>query len=99
MSDITIDTFVTKLINERGYSDAPETIKDELHKDLKTRLDEFIVTKTVAEFSEKELDEFEKLLEDNKSSEELKEFAMKHITDYQTFITSTLLTFQDAYLS
>lgn len=99
MKKVTIDSFVNKLIDQRGYAEATQDIKDELHRDLKTKLDEFIVTRTVAEFSEKEFDEFEKLLDENKSREELTQFAMKHIPDYQTFITSTLLQFQNAFLS
>jgi ribosomal protein S24E len=98
MKKVTIDSFLNKLIAQRGYSEATQDIKDELHKDLKTKLDEFIVTRTVAEFSEKDFDTFDKLLDENKSPEELTQFAKEHILDYQTFITSTLLQFQDAFL-
>lgn len=99
MKKVTIDSFLDKLIAESGYREATQDIKDELRKDLKLKLDEFIVTRTVAEFSEKDLDAFEKLLEKNGSPEELKQFSMEHIPDYQSFITSTLLTFRQAYLS
>ncbi len=99
MSKKSLDTFIDNLIDQRGYSDAPQEIKEKLHTDLKVRLDEFVMTRTVSEFSSEEVKEFEKLLDENKPTEELKQFAKDHIADYTTFMTSTLLTFQDAYLT
>jgi hypothetical protein len=99
MKKVTIDSFLDKLIDQRGYAEATQDVKDLMHKDLKTKLDEFIVTRTVAEFSDNDLDEFEKLLDENKSTEELTQFATNHIPDYQSFITSTLVQFQDAFLA
>ena len=94
-----LDKFIYKLIDERGYKDAPQEIKDEMHKGLKEKLDEFIMTRVVATFTDEEVKEFEKLLDEDKSPEELKQFTIQHIADYDTFMTSTLLLFRDAYLS
>jgi hypothetical protein len=94
-----LDSFINNLIDQRGYRDAPHAIKDQLHKDLKGRLDQFILTRMIAAFSSDEVDTYEKLLDEGSSQEALKQFAKEHIPDYQTFMTSTLLLFQDAYYS
>lgn len=100
MSDqVTIDTFIETLIEQRGYADAPEETLAELRKDIRSRLDEFLVTRIVSQLSNDEVALFEKLIDEGKSSEQLRAFASEHIADYQTFITGTLLTFQDAYLT
>src|SRR5579863_5815635 len=99
MQKSILDNFIYKLIDERGYKDALPEIKDEMHKGLKEKLDEFIMTRVVATFSDNDVREFEKLLDEEKSPEELKQFSMQHIPDYDNFMTSTLLLFQDAYLS
>jgi uncharacterized protein DUF5663 len=94
-----IDTYITNLINKRGYEDAPDAVKKQISDDLKTKLDEFIIRKILTQFSDAETAEFEKLLDEGKSIEELRGYASDHIPDYQTFMTSTLLLFQEAYLS
>lgn len=99
MAKNNIDTFIDNLIDQRGYEEAPQGIKEKLHENLKTQLDEFVMTRTVSEFSNEEVKEFEKLLDEDKSPDELKQFAVEHIPNYQTFMTSTLLLFQDAYLT
>jgi uncharacterized protein DUF5663 len=98
MAKNNLDTFITNLIDQRGYEEAPQEIKEQLSKDLKARLDKFVVSRTVAEFADKEVDEFEKMLDEDKPTEELTQFAKSHIPDYQTFMTTTLLLFRDAYL-
>jgi len=100
MSKSAIDTFLEDLLDQQGYEDAPEKIRKELREDLQARLDEFIMTKTISAFSLQELEEFEKLLDaEDTKPEELKQFAMEHIPDYDTFMTATLLMFRDAYLT
>jgi hypothetical protein len=99
MAKSQIDTFIDNLIDRRGYDEAPQEIKEQLHEDLKRKLDEYVMTKTIAEFSPAEVAEFEKLLDEDKPAEDLKKFAVQHIPDYQTFMTSTLVAFQEAYLS
>ena len=99
MKKTNLDSFIDKLIDERGYADAPQEIKDQLHQDIKSRLDTFVVSTMIARFSPEEVTEYEKMLDEEKSTDELKKFAMDHIPDYQTFMTSTLLTFSNAYLS
>lgn len=94
-----IDTFLTTLIDQRGYANETPEIKNAIHKDLKQRLDTFLITNIVSSLSEEDLASFEKLLETEAPVDQLKQFAADHIPDYTTFLTSALLTFQDAYLS
>lgn len=94
-----IDTYVTTLIDQKGYANETPEIKDAIHKDLKQRLDTFLVTCIVSSLSKEDLASFEKLLETDAAPNQIRQFAADHITDYTTFLTSSLLTFQDAYLS
>src|SRR5476651_242726 len=99
MSQNYLNRFMGDLLDRSGYEKAPREVKDQLQKDLKERLDRFVLTRIISQFSKEELEEYETLLDENKSTEELTEFAKNHISDYKTFMTSTILLFQDAYLS
>lgn len=94
-----LDTFITNLIDKRGYQESSAAIREKIHQQLKQQLDEFIMTRIVAEFSEEELQTFEKMLEEKKSPQELWQFASDHIPNFSNFLTGTLLTFEDTYLS
>jgi|SRR6185369_1686810 len=98
-NNTTVDTFINTLIDQRGYQDAAPEIREEIYKDLKLRIDEFIMTRTVAQFTDEELTAYETLLDEGKSPEELRQFAVDHIPDYSDFLTGTMLSFQDSYLS
>lgn len=94
-----VETFITELIEKKGFSNLTQEQHGEIALDIQKRLDEFIMTRTLAQFSEEEIAEFNQLLSGKKSRAELQQFAMGHITDYQTFMTNTLLAFQESYLS
>jgi len=95
----SLDSYVNELLEAKGYGDSPAEIKEALQKDLTTRVDGFIMARTIAEFSDEELSEFEKMLDDKKPKAHLQKFAMDHIPDFQTFLTATLIEFQDIYLT
>jgi Arc/MetJ-type ribon-helix-helix transcriptional regulator len=97
--DTGLFSFIDILIDQRGYADASDDVREQLRSDLKQRLDEFVMTKTVSAFSKEELQEFERLFEENKPISELTEFVVEHIPDYHSFMTGTLVSFRDAYLS
>ena len=92
------DAFINKLIDERGFPDLTPEVKEELKKDLVTRLDSFIAAKVIAALSDADVLVFEQMLKDNKPSAELQQFSIDHIANFTDFLTNTLLEFRGVYL-
>lgn len=94
--------FVDDLINQKftGHEEevTPE-VRDELRMDLMTSLDEFIMSKMIAEFSEEDLATFENMMKEGKTREELQQFASSRIPDFTDFATDVFLEFRDVYLN
>lgn len=99
MQQNTLEPFINDLLEQKGYADAVPEVKEALQKDLLSRIDEFIMARTIAEFSDEELKEFEKMLDEKKPQAELQKFAIEHIPDYTTFLASSLIEFQDIFLA
>jgi hypothetical protein len=93
-----LDQYIDNLIDQKGYPDLTPEVREELRSDLRMRLNDFIMARIIAAFSEEDLDTFEQMLNENKSQEELQQFAVDHIQDFTTFLTDILLEFQGVYL-
>jgi hypothetical protein len=99
MQPSSLDPFINDLLEEKGYADAQSDVKESLQADLRKRVNEFIMARTITQLSEEDLTTFEKMLDEKKSSAELQQFAVDHIPDYTTFLASTLVEFQDVFLA
>ena len=99
MQKHTLDPFVNDLLAAKGYGDVLPEVKEALVKDLRLRVDDFIMARTIAEFTDEELKQFEKMLDEKKPRAQLQQFAIDHIPDYTTFLASTLIEFQDVFLA
>jgi hypothetical protein len=75
----------------------PET-KEELKRDVYRRLDEFIMGRIIEAFSDTDVLEFERLLQQGRSQEELWGFARSHIPNFDAINIQALTDFRDAYL-
>lgn len=94
-----LEIFLNNLIAMKGIADVDEEARAAIRKDLQERLDEFIMARTIAELSDADVATVDIMLEEGKSIAEVRAFAQEHIADYTNFLTSTLLEFQDVYLS
>ena len=96
------DQYLQGLIDEKfvqkGHELDPDVV-DELKKDIIRQLDEFIMSRIITTLSDDDVLEFEKMLQEGKSQEELQKFATEHIEDFTTFLTNVLLEFQQVYLA
>ncbi len=91
--------FITNLIEKKNLPNITPEIREEMSHDITQRLDEFIMTRTLARFSEEQLAAFKQMLSEKKTKAELQQFAMHSIADYASFLDETLMSFQEAYLS
>jgi hypothetical protein len=73
-------------------------LKEEFKKEALERLNTFIIECTLDEFSDEDLETFNKMVEDKKTPEELNTFTQAHIEDYPEFMTEVLQEFQEMYL-
>lgn len=93
-----IEGYLDGLIDQKNYPDLTPEIREELKNDLRMRLNDFIMARIVAQFSDEDLTAFEELLKAQKPQEELQQFAVDHIPDFTTFLTDVLIEFQGVYL-
>ena len=91
--------FINDLLKSKGYTDEQNEKKELMRQDLTKKLDDFIMVRTITEFSKEDLTKFQNLLDEKKPKAELQQFAIDHIPDYTTFLTSLLIEFQEVYLS
>src|SRR5258708_38368479 len=73
------DRFVEELIDASNYTDLLPAVREEMKKDLFSRLDDFILARMVAAYSEEDLKKFEHLLDTEASDEEIQAFGPAHI--------------------
>ncbi len=93
-----LEQFIDSLIEERGFPQLTEDVRDVIKKDISNKLDDFIGSRVIAKLSDEDLLTFEKLLKEKKSQEEIQKFVSTHIPEFVDFLTDTLLEFRSVYL-
>ena len=99
MSRNHLHTFIDGLIDEKGFKNLTHEMRKEMAQDIKKRFDEFVIVRSLAQFSEEEIAQFKQMLDEKKTSTELQQFITEHISDYETFLSDTIIKFREAYLS
>lgn len=94
----SIEAFVDKLIEEKGFVDLLPEVRDQLKKDILQRLDDFITARIIAALSDQDIVIFENMLKEGKPQEEIQQFTSTHIADFADFLTNVLLEFRGVYL-
>lgn len=93
-----LDAFADSLIKEKGFPDITPEVREELKKDLLTRLDDFLTARIVAGLSDEDVMTFDKMLQENKGEEEMQQFVSSHIPNFTDFVTQAMLEFRGVYL-
>lgn len=95
-----VQSFIKDLIDKRFDGQKLSTEEeDKLQKLLFDQLGIFILESVYEKLPKEKQEEFKKLLEEKKSQEELREYAAKHIKQYDEFLLDVMLDFEDAYLA
>jgi hypothetical protein len=92
-----LDTFVTRLLEEKNLPAMDEEIFLQLKSDLKTRVEDRINTAILAQLKEEHLADFEALLT-QADTETLQAFCKQSIPHFDEFIANEMLTFRKTYL-
>jgi hypothetical protein len=93
-----LDSFVSKLLEEKGLADVDKAVYKELHSDLMSRLEDIINATIVEKLPPSKLEEFEKLLDNGANSNQFQEFIKKHIPNIDAVLGTALITFRERYL-
>ena len=96
--EYTIDTFVTKLLQEKGITGLPEEVMDQMRNDLAQRAQRLIDAEILAHLPENQLETFEQLL-DSGSEESLQLFCRQQIPNMDEVVAQALVTLQKTYLT
>jgi translation initiation factor 2 beta subunit (eIF-2beta)/eIF-5 len=94
----TYTGFIDELIKKRNFQDFTPEVREELKKDVMERLDSYLLDRMIDTFSQIDAEKFILLLKEKKSADNIENFAKEHISDYKTFITSTLADFSTNYI-
>ena len=94
----SLPEFIDKLIEEKGFPDITQEVRDELKKDLLVRVDDFITARIIAALSDEDVKKFEEMLQQGKDQGEIQTFVSQQIPDFTNFLARTLLEFKGVYL-
>lgn len=95
----SLEEFVTSLIQEKNFpQDLNQEVKDQIKKDLMTRLNDFLNAKLIASLPEKDIPEFEKILDEKPDLEKIQKFFSEKIPNFSSFLTQIFLEFRKTYL-
>lgn len=94
----TIDQFVDRLVEEKGFANVEADVLEQIKKDLKDRIEDRINASILEHLPPARLEEFEKLL-DESSQEEVQAFCEKHVPDLPAIVANALIGFRQLYLN
>jgi len=92
-----IQQYLYAIMSEHGDLVLPAKLQGEIMADLFLSLNDLLVMNFINVLGDKKVIEYEKLLIDKRSQEEVDEFLMKN-TDYKRVVKDTLESFRKAYL-
>lgn len=93
-----LNTFVESLIEEKGLSYLDDLMLAEMKNDLLNRIEDRLNVVIVQNMPEANMAEFEKMMDDKASDEELQKFCEKNIPDLSSLVAIDLARFKDVYL-
>lgn len=94
----TIDQFVDRLVEEKGFANVEADVLERIKKDLKDRIEDRINASILEHLPPVRLEEFEKLL-DESSQEEVQAFCEKHVPDLPAVVANAFIGFRQLYLN
>jgi len=93
-----LETFVDSLIDEKGFSDIDPRMLAEMKNDLMNRIEDRLNMIIIKNMPGVNIAEFEKMMDEDKSDEELQKFVEEKIPDIMGLVAVDLARFKDVYL-
>ena len=94
----TIESFVGKLIEEKGFSGLDNEVMNQIKIDLMERVEDRINAAILENMPKDKLEEFDSLL-DSADSREIQMFCQNNIANLDEIIAQTLVDFRNIYLN
>lgn len=99
MPNLTLETFVDKLLDEKFPGVAiPTDRRDKMKQELLPRLNKMIMLKMLQALSPEDLTKFQNLAQGNETNEQLQKFLAERIPNQDAFIAGILGEFRELYL-
>ena len=93
----TIEDFVDKLVEDKGFNEQDPDVIAQMKTDLVDRVENRINAMILVNMNSEKLTDFEKILESG-SEEQIQEFVKREIPDIDEKVAAELLTFKNIYL-
>lgn len=93
-----LDTFVDSLVIEKGLGDLDPAVLAEMKNDLLNRIEDRLNMIIVENMPGVNVAEFEKMMDEEKSDEELQKFVEEKIPDISSLVAVDLAHFREVYL-
>jgi ATP phosphoribosyltransferase len=98
--NLDLAMFVDRLIEEKKFPESLEKeVIDQIKSDLLTRVEARMNAVLISNMPPDKLEEFNKLLDNNATDEEVQKFCGDSIPDLQQIMASELMVFKQKYLS
>lgn len=98
-NQLNLDTFVDNLLTEKGLGAQEKEILSQLKADLMSRVEDTINATLVQKLPAEKLADFEKLLDQSASTQEMQNFCKKNVPNLDEEIATVLLQFRNTYLN
>lgn len=98
--DLDLVMFVDRLVEEKKFPEGLEKeVVDQIKADLLSRVEDRMNAVIINNLSPEKLEEFNKLMDNNISDEDMQKFCGDNIPDLPQLIASELIVFKQKYLS
>ena len=95
---LSIDAFVDRLIEEKGFDNLDGEVLSEIKKELKERVEDRINVVVLAHLPPNKLEEFEKIVTQG-TDDEMQTFPLTHIPNLNELLAAELLDFRNRYIN
>lgn len=94
-----LNTFVSKLVDEKGLSYLDAETLAQVRQDLLGRLESRINAAILANMPAEKLEDFEKKLDEKLSDEDIQKYCAESIPDLTELIAAEMMAFRKTYLN
>ena len=94
----TLDDYAETLLKEKNYQTLTPAMREELKKDILSRVQDFIIARVINKLSDEQVNEMNALLDTDPSDEQIMSFVSKSLNNSDKFISDTLFQFRQTYL-
>ncbi|MFZ2975108.1 MAG: DUF5663 domain-containing protein [Candidatus Moraniibacteriota bacterium] len=96
--NLNLETFVSLLIEEKGFENVDPEIEEQLKADLLKRVEDRINVAIINNLPKEKMTEFNELL-DNANQDEIQDYCNKNISGLDEIIAQELMSFRATYLN